>query len=106
MVLPISNIQNVIRTYGRQLNIARLNTEAKSKVTQGQVYRVEISDEGKRLLDQKPQTTAPDMNTPVKETFDEFESETFKTNHNLETVEDEDFNFQLRVNLYLHQIFR
>tara|TARA_B100001964_G_scaffold178094_1_gene196377 strand:- start:64 stop:165 length:102 start_codon:yes stop_codon:yes gene_type:complete len=33
------------------------------------------------------------MNTPVKETFDEFESETFKTNHNLETVEDEDFNF-------------
>tara|TARA_B100000315_G_scaffold168683_1_gene157252 strand:- start:8051 stop:8332 length:282 start_codon:yes stop_codon:yes gene_type:complete len=93
MVLPISNIQNVIRTYGRQLNIARLNTEAKGKVTQGQVDRVEISEEGKRLLEQKPQTTAPEMNRPVKETFDEFESETIGTSENLDTDEDDDFNF-------------
>ncbi len=93
MVLPISNIQNVLRTYGSQLNIARLNTEAKRKVTQGQVDRVEISEEGKRLLDQKPQTTAPDTKAPVKETFDEFENKTVETNENLETVEDDDFNF-------------
>ena len=93
MVLPISNIQNVLRTYGRQLSIARLNTEAKRKVTQGQVDRVEISEEGKRMLEQKPQTTAPDINIPVKETFDEFESETLGTNENLETVKDDDFDF-------------
>ena len=73
MILPISNIQNVLRTYGRQLNIARLSSEEKRQVTQGQVDRVEISEEAIRLLDQKPQTTAPDVNTPVKETFDELE---------------------------------
>ncbi len=72
MVLPISNIQNVIRTYGRQLDIARLNTEAKRKVTQGQLDRVEISEEAKRLLDQKPPITTPVFNLPGNETYDDF----------------------------------
>tara|TARA_B100000959_G_scaffold286782_1_gene367228 strand:+ start:1216 stop:1497 length:282 start_codon:yes stop_codon:yes gene_type:complete len=93
MVLPISNIQNVLRTYGRQLNIARLNVEKKQPVVQGQVDRVEISEEAKRLLEQKPQTTAPDTKIPVRETFDEFETETVEKSDTFEPVEDDDFNF-------------
>lgn len=93
MVIPVSQIQNVLRTYGKQLNIARLNTEKKRQVIQRQEDRIEISEEAKRMLDQKPQTTAPDINKPVNKTFDEFEDETSGTNENLGAVEDDDFNF-------------
>ncbi len=93
MVIPVSQIQNVLRTYGRQLNIARLNTEKKRQVIQRQEDRVEISEEAKRMLDQKLQTTAPGVDMPVKETFDEFEGETSGTNEKLGAVEDDDFNF-------------
>lgn len=56
MILPVSQIQNVLRTYGKQLNVARLNSENKLKITQGQVDRVEISDAARQMLSEKTGT--------------------------------------------------
>lgn len=53
MILPVSQIQNVLRTYGKQLHVASLNSENKLKITQGQVDRVEISDAARQMLSEK-----------------------------------------------------
>ena len=93
MVLPVSQIQNVLRTYSKQIKIARLNVEEKRQVVQGQVDRVEISEAGRKMLEQKPQTTTPRRNIPVSDPFDEFESSGAAQSETLDAVEDDDFNF-------------
>lgn len=53
MILPVSQIQNVLRTYNKQLHIGRLNSEDKRKISQGQVDRVDISDTAIQMLSKK-----------------------------------------------------
>lgn len=62
MVISVSpiQIQNVLRTYGRQLKFARLNSENKTKIKQGQVDRVDISNQARRLLLKKSEADKPE----------------------------------------------
>jgi len=90
MILPVSNIQNILRTYDRQLRVASLNSEAKRAVIQGQVDRVEISEEGRQMLEKKPQ--AADNTTPMRNPR-RTEGEPLRNvdSQILDTVEDDDF---------------
>ncbi len=53
MIIPVARIQNVLRTYGKQLHIAQLNLEETIKTKQGQIDKVDISDDARQLLSQK-----------------------------------------------------
>ena len=53
MVYSISQIHNVLRTYNKQLHIARLNSEEKQRTIQMQTDKVDISDEAQKLISEK-----------------------------------------------------
>ncbi len=50
MVVSVSHIQNVLRTYDKQLQFARLNLEKRHKIKQSQVDRVDISIRARELF--------------------------------------------------------
>lgn len=58
--VPPIQIRNVLRTYDRQLKFARLNSENKTKTKQGQVDRVDISIQARRLLLNKSEADKPE----------------------------------------------